>query len=349
MYNLLIVDDKEVFRKLITRMSYFKDNQDKFVIKEMAQNGLEALEVLKTGDIDIVLTDIRMPVMNGIELLKTISKDKLCKCTILLSEYADFSYAKEGIINGAFDYIIKPVDDNKLKLTFDRAYDYMQSFSDKNDLFFNNIEKLADSMGADDEKLFLMKLDATKQYIRENSNSFSDMLFLVSDILEKLHVQILKNHAYLPNYIPLEKVCSLNKPLQNEEELIELFQDKIVLLRRELVNFKLTTTCSLVEEIWYHTISNVENYESLQQVAEKFYVNKKYLSALFKKVTGKRYIDFITHLKIERAKMLLTDSNLKVYNVAEMLGFADAEYFSKVFKNQTGMSPSSFEWNHKIL
>jgi len=69
MYNLLIVDDKEVFRKLITRMSYFKDNQDKFVIKEMAQNGLEALEVLKTGDIDIVLTDMQIKNMNISNLL----------------------------------------------------------------------------------------------------------------------------------------------------------------------------------------------------------------------------------------------------------------------------------------
>ena len=86
MYNLLIVDDKDIFLRMICRMEYFKLNQDKFRIKYLARNGLEALEFLNTGEPDIVLTDIRMPLMNGIELLKKINKNKLCRCTILLSE-----------------------------------------------------------------------------------------------------------------------------------------------------------------------------------------------------------------------------------------------------------------------
>ena len=102
MYTLLVVDDKEIFHRMIARTSYFKTNRDKFHIKS-ARNGLEALELLQGSEIDIVLTDICMPFMSGIELLREINKRKLCKCTILLSAYSDFSYAKEGIITGAFD------------------------------------------------------------------------------------------------------------------------------------------------------------------------------------------------------------------------------------------------------
>lgn len=348
MYNLLIVDDKDVFRRMITRMPYFKNNHAKFRIKNLARNGLEALDLLNTDAFDVVLTDIRMPLMNGIDLLKKINKDKLCKCVILLSQYSEFHYAKEGIINGAFDYIVKPVDDEKIKAAFDRAYYHLQSFADKNDMLFNSVVKLAGSAITENDGLLLSALNIASKYIKQSCGSFAEMQLTVSNILERLHYHIELELTYAAQYIPLEKICALNRPVQDERELIELFNAKVVLLHKALAKFRHVSSYCLINKICSYIISDIENISTLQNTAEKFYINKKYLSTLFKKETGIRYVDFVTYFKIERAKMLLSYSDFKIYNVAGVLGFTDTEYFSKVFKKQTGSTPSSFDWSRYI-
>lgn len=348
MYNLLIVDDKDVFRRMIIRMQYFKHNQDKFCIKYLARSGLEALEMLNTGDVDMVLTDIRMPFMNGIELLKEINKNKLCRCTILLSEHSDFIYAKEGIINGAFDYIVKPIDDNKLQETFDRAYEYMQGFVDKESLFLTSISKLAVHIASNDENQFLTSLNIVTDHINANSQTLTEMQLTIHGIFQRLVHIIAVNHPYVTSYIPLEKICTLEHPPKDMHNLVEIFNSRLILLHQQLLEFNPGTSCRSINEIWYYVISNIESSLTLQTVSEKFYINKKYLSALFKKETGMCYIDFTTYFKIERAKMLLSYTDLKIYSIAEKLGFTNTEYFSKVFKKQTGIPPSSFNWDHYI-
>lgn len=348
MYTLLVVDDKEIFHRMIARTSYFKSNQDKFCIKYSARNGLEALELLQKADIDIVLTDIRMPFMNGIELLREINKKKLCKCTILLSAYSDFAYAKEGIINGAFDYIVKPVDDDKLKGTFDRAYGYMQSFADSASPFLDSIANLANSIAAVDERQVFTNLNIVADYIQRNNSSFSAMMLAFHEALEWVKHQLTTRYPYIGKYLPIGKICALEPISQSKKDLMKDFRERILLLHRLCFKFEPRTSSKLIQDIWTHVISNIEAVCTLQSVAEKFYVNKKYLSSLFKKEAGMCYVSFVTYFKIERAKMLLSYSDLKIYNVAEALGFTNTEYFSKIFKNQTGVAPNVFHWNDLI-
>lgn len=106
MYNVLLVDDKEAYRRGIQRMPFFRNTGSDFQILQTARNGKEALECLHENHIDLVLTDIRIPIMDGLSLLKEIHQNTLCGCTVLLSEYRDFTYAREGIVYGAFDYLV---------------------------------------------------------------------------------------------------------------------------------------------------------------------------------------------------------------------------------------------------
>ncbi len=345
MYNLLVVDDKDVFFRTITRMPYFKNNPDKFQIKYHAKNGIEALQCLENGDVDIVLTDIRMPLMNGIELLKGINEKNLCKCTILLSEYADFSYAKEGIINGAFDYIVKPVDDKILKGTFDRAYSYLQDLSSDGNFLFSSIDRLAECIMSGGDTVFLSILQTIIDSIKQNSKSLSDMLLTTNKSLQRLQKQITIQYSYITNYLPLNRICSYDGFIHDENECITLFHTKILYLRNRLKKFHVASTHPLIQNIWSYTIHNIETPCTLQTVAELFYVNRNYLSTLFKKETGIYYKNFVIDLKIDRAKMLLSYTDLKISDIAEKLHFSDAEYFSKLFKKQTGFIPSDFCWD----
>jgi len=82
---------------------------------------------------------------------------------------------------------------------------------------------------------------------------------------------------------------------------------------------------------------------TLDTVAEHVNVNKSYFSFLFKKEMGENFWKYLTHLKLEKAKELLTETNLKSYAIAEMVGYKNASHFGKVFKEHTGLTPSEFK------
>ena len=93
---------------------------------------------------------------------------------------------------------------------------------------------------------------------------------------------------------------------------------------------------------------NVKEHLSLNEVAAVFGISPNYLSQLFKKYNDTGFNEYVTICKINEAKKLLEESNLKIYEIADMLGFESAFYFSKVFKKVEGCSPSEYI-NSKIL
>lgn len=105
-----------------------------------------------------------------------------------------------------------------------------------------------------------------------------------------------------------------------------------------------------------HTVVSVKKYIgqnvnerlSLNEVAAVFGISPNYLSQLFKKYNDTGFNEYVTICKINEAKKLLEESNLKIYEIADMLGFESAFYFSKVFKKVEGCSPSEYI-NSKLL
>ncbi|RAV16126.1 response regulator transcription factor [Paenibacillus contaminans] len=81
---------------------------------------------------------------------------------------------------------------------------------------------------------------------------------------------------------------------------------------------------------------------SLESVAREVYVSPVYLSFLFKQVEGVNVTDYVTHVRIEKAKQLLLATNLKTYEIASRIGYQDEKYFSRLFKKKVGLTPSVF-------
>ena len=107
MYTYLIVDDEMIERKGI-RMLLSRMNIRENILE--ASNGEEALEVFEKEKIDVLLTDINMPFMDGIELLSRIHEEYPGTETVIFSGYDEFSYAKKAISYGVSAYILKPVN-----------------------------------------------------------------------------------------------------------------------------------------------------------------------------------------------------------------------------------------------
>lgn len=115
MYRVLIVEDEDIIRKGI---AYTMDwvGMGCTIVGEAA-NGREGLDKIKELSPDIVLVDIMMPVMDGIEMIRVAGEDDEISDlkTIILTSYADFEYAKKAINLGVSAYLMKPVDEEELK------------------------------------------------------------------------------------------------------------------------------------------------------------------------------------------------------------------------------------------
>ncbi len=111
-YKVLIVDDEEIIREgLKVKIDWFALGVDTLYD---ASDGMDAIEKTKCFDPDIVITDIKMPVMDGLSMVEEICRFKPeCKF-VLVSGYADFEYAKKAVSMPIYDYLLKPIDAEKL-------------------------------------------------------------------------------------------------------------------------------------------------------------------------------------------------------------------------------------------
>ena len=78
-------------------------------------------------------------------------------------------------------------------------------------------------------------------------------------------------------------------------------------------------------------------------MAALYYLNASYFSVSFKNVTGKNFNEYLTELRIEKAKKLLSNSDRKVNQVAHAVGYEDCSYFGKTFRKLTGMTPAEYQ------
>nr|WP_280522972.1 helix-turn-helix domain-containing protein [Paenibacillus pasadenensis] len=86
---------------------------------------------------------------------------------------------------------------------------------------------------------------------------------------------------------------------------------------------------------------------TLQQVARSLPMNPTYLSELFKRETGQTYLEYVTRQRLERAKELLLQTPAKVASIASEVGYEDAKYFNKLFKADTGLTPTEYRQLHE--
>ncbi len=133
MYKLLIIDDDVMIRNGIKKSISWEQLEISEVIT--AKSGVEGEEIFRTFLPDIVLTDIRMPKMDGLELLKRVKSIKADVKVIILSGYDDFSYAQTAVKHGAFEYLLKTAGISHMKEVLTRAIDRIKKETDKKEFY----------------------------------------------------------------------------------------------------------------------------------------------------------------------------------------------------------------------
>lgn len=107
MTNVLIVDDEKIEREGLKYLLSREEGERKVF---EASNGKQALQIIRTEDIQLILTDIKMPHMDGLELSRRAKEENPALQIVIFSGYSDFSFAQEAIRYGVTEYILKPVN-----------------------------------------------------------------------------------------------------------------------------------------------------------------------------------------------------------------------------------------------
>lgn len=98
----------------------------------------------------------------------------------------------------------------------------------------------------------------------------------------------------------------------------------------------------VIKEIQLFILTHYGENITLNMLAEQFYLHPNYLSRFFKEKTGKNFIEYLTEVRMEKVKELLVNTDNKVVDISLMVGYDNPRYFSKVFKQFTGMTPSEY-------
>ena len=308
-----------------------------FKITRYAQNGKEALLVLEKESFDLIITDIRMPIVDGLELLENIRKRGDKTFLVLASTYSEFEYAKRGLQNGAIDYIIKPITEENLKELFIRVEKLLKEKEDKPketnlkvskdriDKWYNlfiNLEETPKNL----KDKYLKELN---DIVKEEKVVFSELLF------EGVWEKIVKVFPWL---VKLENIEFLFKEESFEKEV----EEKISNIKEIVKKYKLNNYDSLINNVSEVILKNIGKDKLLDIISKELQLSKDYIGKLFKNKIGITLNEYSTILKMEYGKKLLSGSNKKVYEISEELGYSTIDYFSKLFKNYTGFTPVQY-------
>ncbi len=158
MYKLVIVDDEAEIRDGLC--NYFPWEQLGFEVASQFENGLQALEFIRQNKVDVLLCDIKMPFMNGLELAREL---KLCNSEVkilLLSGYREFDYARQALEYGVKDYIVKPTKYDELIKVFSKIKMELDKETNQNETFIHK-----PAQGSNYHEKIIMTI---KAYLQEN-------------------------------------------------------------------------------------------------------------------------------------------------------------------------------------
>jgi YesN/AraC family two-component response regulator len=303
---------------------------------------------------DILLTDIRMPQASGLDMIRDIEAYEPRTEYILISGYADFEYARRAMAYGVQYFLTKPIDEEELFADIEKIrgkWAAQENYAEMADLFPEELlQQLEEAMLLRDPKGIRAAVSGVFEVLRDHREKLSTenirmlCLNLVLFGTRKYPHASLRINSYLGrNVLSSRSVSRMISLDELENWTFNMLKGAGEILEGDDPGGKR----DLIGEAKAYMQENYAKNISLNDIAERFYVNPFYFSQLFKKKTGTTYQKYLTELRMKRAEVLLRDTDLKVYEICEQVGYTDTNYFSKLFERSTGRKPSAFRNGNK--
>lgn len=329
MLKMIIVDDEKIIRETI--YSIIDWTAIGIEVVGLCANGIDAFDRIMDEYPDIVITDIRMPGLSGLELIQKVHAAEMNVEFVILSGYNEFEFAQTAMKYGVQYYLLKPCNENDIIQAMKSVTAACQKkTADKLNVLLDELLQAPEPDTALQQKFFTL-LSAQKD----------------TECIKTLLIKLLMHTAKQEN-------CQLSKVQLTEYLMgINSYEDC-----EALIGYAQTIMGALFPSVSAHKcndcITKVQNYVkehlsdsnlSLKWIAENYlYMNVDYLSKQFVKQTGSKFSTYLNTERVALAKQLLlsTDTD-KFYEVAEQVGFgSNPQYFSQIFKKYTNMTPSAY-------
>ena len=390
MWKMAIIDDEAIIRRGIRNALDWEDMGIEIVGE--AEDGETGIRLCEDMRPDILLVDICMPFINGLDMIKAVTDIIPDAVIFIISGHGEFEYAREAIKLDVFDFILKPVDEEYLEQRIRKAVDQLnntetsgskkQARGRKNDylarkaLFTKIIngesEDIHDTLDAHDflDRFGIMVIKAIK------IDGFSDAL-VYNEFL--IHTQnIIVEDIISTGFSDFDPsiVCEVDNVIVavfpiDDSAAWETICGKI---KAELSG-KMSSSRIVIAGAIHQDIAGVagvyrglldtvekesqysqtvytakqyidQNYSKkdlgLNEVADVVGSNPSYLSKLLKKELQSSFIDYLTKVRISNAMRLMSESLLRINEIADKVGYSTQHYFSAAFKKVIGVSPSSY-------
>lgn len=347
MWKLLIADNDRSFSDKLKNMILWSDYD--IDLCALADSHEKALEFIKSQQPDIIITEIHPPAVDGLELMKICKEHaEYSLLFIIATTRREFTYAREAVRYGAVDYLLKSeLNQEILTDTIQNAIARLKYLKANRHVDAHYIEcnnMFTDALSEQNEYLLRTAFEKYYQYIENSALSFNELLYTAHNYLFMAISLLLDSEKPTPNlfdnahygYQSLYYLKTVDELLH----WLHQFCDNLC----TVINKK-NSKKSIVADVKKYIESHLEQKFTLNEVAEHFGLSPNYLSSIFKKDCAYSFTKYINMLKINAAQRMMTEEKLKVYEVANRLGYEDAFYFSKVFKKYVGCSPKEYLQN----
>lgn len=338
---IAIVDDEPMVLKSMRKVITEKYPEVKIAC--CCRTARELLEVLKETDIDVVIADVCMPEMDGIDLCKTIYENKYDTEVIMISGHSEFEYVKKAMSYGVKQYILKPINTTKIN----ELIKYMKLVESEkkgerelrrrigsveishrlNDLLWSgDLDEMREIVAPSDiayksggviRSYAMFILNAISFFIKSNKLSGFESEDMFAAAMSK------SSDAAMLDYI-VEKCAEIIDCIKSGVEENDESDSKAT-------------------EIRQYIDRNYNSPElSRDMLADKFGLSVRHMSRIFVKQYGKGISEYIMSVRIEHAKRLLNKTSIPIDSIITMIGYNSLQYFKQRFKEQTGYTMSEY-------
>lgn len=355
-YSSIIVDDEHLIRSSLSNKIRSCDN---VIAAGSAANGIKCLEWLDQYYADICITDVRMPHMDGLELIHQINQKYPWMTCIVVSSHDDFSYVRKSIQLNVVDYIMKPVEQSVLlevvaiaverlkRSRKDRATSLlMKKISHHTDMLERWVTNLQTLQLERMVMLVVETLEMLEQWVEDHYYLLNELsvvwLELVLEEIKKDKIQLelegFVNSCMERHTIPREQVrfmyrlITVGRLEEGAGQIISVIKDS-----------KNQPSSRTIEQVKAYLQKHFAKKINLQEVADEVAMSRTYLANLFKQETGVTIWGYLISIRMQRARDLLLNSSLKSYEIALHVGYENSIHFSKLFKEHYGLTPMEFK------
>ena len=357
MNRVLIVDDEHLIRSSLSKKT--SEISPSIVVSGTAANGQQALDWLEQYYADTCITDVSMPIVNGLQLIEQIKRLYPWMHCIVVSSYDDFSFVQQSLQQGAIDYILKPIEQETLAAALLKASGKLQQERESQAAalmvqqlphYRKLMEQWIERMKLGDlSTLPLLVVDTLETLEQWVGNRLDLLMSLSFSWLKVVGEELSKDHIA----IRLEEGADvgLGEAAMAWEKTrfyfrlcaVRRLEEGALAIYAACMASKDHPTRKAIEDAKQYIRDHYATKLSLQQIAVQALMSKSYFANLFKQETGMTVWEYVAALRMDEARRLLLNTSMKIYEIAQGVGYENSVYFTQLFKEFYGLTPTEYK------